>query len=181
MVSNFLSRFSTGLRIFGGLVVLSMVAGLGACGTASSPVAKEQVNLRLRMTASDSVNPNEWGAASPILVQVYELKSATAFETADYFTLQSDDRKAIANDALVVDEFILRPGEVRDVVRKSASATTAIGVLAGYRDLGKSVWRAVYRLPVAPDASWYRAVIPDKTQQLHVRFDRNVVSISKSE
>ena len=85
------------------------------------------------------------------------------------------------DDALVVDEFILRPGEVRDVVRKSASATTAIGVLAGYRDLGKSVWRAVYRLPVAPDASWYRAVIPDKTQQLHVRFDRNVVSISKSE
>ena len=181
MAQNFLSCLVTGMRIPGCLAVLSAALGLAACSAAPTPVVKERTNLQLRMTASAHVNPNEWGEAAPILIRVYELKSATAFETADYFTLHSDARKAIADDALVVDEFILRPGDERDLIRKSNPAATAIGVLAGYRDLGKSVWRAVYRLPPAPDVSWYRAVLPDRKQKLIVRFDRNAVSISKSD
>ncbi|MDI5036125.1 type VI secretion lipoprotein TssJ, partial [Salmonella enterica subsp. enterica serovar Montevideo] len=33
--------------------------------------------------------------------------------------------------------------------------TTAIGVLAGYRNLAKSVWRVTYKIPEAPEKAWY--------------------------
>nr|WP_322015177.1 type VI secretion system lipoprotein TssJ [Paraburkholderia sp. J12] len=154
---------------------------LASCSSTPAPVVKEPTILRLRLVAADNVNPNEWGTAAPILVRVYELKSATAFENADFFTLQNDDKKILGDDVLAVDEMILRPGDIREIARKSNTATTAIGVLAGYRDLGKSVWRAVYRLPAAPDAAWYRAVIPDKEQKLILRLDQRTVSISKSD
>ncbi|NML34747.1 type VI secretion system lipoprotein TssJ [Paraburkholderia antibiotica] len=181
MASNLFSRFATWLRIVSWLTLGGIGLLVSACSSTPTPVVKEQMNLRLRIAANDSVNPNEWGKAAPILVRVYELKSATAFENADFFTLQSDDKKVLGDDALVVDEFILRPGDQREITRKSNPATTAIGVLAGYRDLGKSVWRAVYRLPGAPDAAWYRMAIPDKAQKLTVRLDQRAVSISKSD
>ncbi|SMG54149.1 type VI secretion system lipoprotein TssJ [Paraburkholderia susongensis] len=181
MVPNLFSRVAIWLRLAGWLALSGASVCLSACGSTPAPVVKEQTNLRLRIAASDDVNPNEWGKAAPILVRVYELKSATAFENADFFTLQSDDRKILGEDALVVDEFILRPGDEREITRKSNPATTAVAVLAGYRELGKSIWRAVYRLPVAPDASWYRIAIPDKQQKLKIRLDQRAVSISKSD
>ncbi|WP_233837990.1 type VI secretion system lipoprotein TssJ [Paraburkholderia sp. ZP32-5] len=181
MVPNLFSRFATWLRIASWLVLSGVGIGLTACSSTPVPVFKEQTNLRLRIAASENVNPNEWGNAAPIQVRVYELKSATAFESADFFTLQSEDKKVLGDDALVVDEFILRPGEQRDVMRKSNPATTVIGVLAGYRELGKSVWRAVYRLPVAPDAAWYRMAIPDKEQKLMIQLDQRAVSVSKTD
>ncbi|MCC8395685.1 type VI secretion system lipoprotein TssJ [Paraburkholderia sp. MMS20-SJTR3] len=181
MVPNLFSRFAIWLRFTAWLALGSACVLVSACSSTPTPVAKEQMNLRLRIVANDSVNPNEWGNAAPIQVRVYELKSATAFESADFFTLQSDDKKVLGEDVLMVDEFILRPGDQREITRKSNPATTAIGVLAGYRELGKSVWRTVYRLPVAPDASWYRMAIPDKTQKLTVQLDQRAVSISKSD
>ncbi|APA90016.1 type VI secretion system lipoprotein TssJ (plasmid) [Paraburkholderia sprentiae WSM5005] len=181
MVPNLFSRFAISLRIVGWLALGGASIWLSACASTPAPVVKEQTNLRLQIAANESVNPNEWGTAAPILVRVYELKASTAFENADYFTLQSDDRKVLGDDALVVDEFILRPGDTREIVRKSNRATTAIGVLAGYRDLGKSIWRAVYRLPVTPDAAWYRVALPDKEQKLSIQLDQRTVSISKSD
>jgi len=181
MAPNLFFRFALWLRMAGWLALSGASVCLTACGSTPAPVVKEPTNLRLRVTASEDVNPNEWGKAAPILVRVYELKSATAFENADFFTLQGDDRKVLGEDVLAVDEFIFRPGDEREIARKSNPATTAIGVLAGYRELGKSIWRAAYRLPVAPDASWYRMAIPDRQQKLQVRLEQRAVSISKSD
>jgi type VI secretion system protein VasD len=181
MVSNFFSRVAIWLPVMGWLALGSAGMSLTACSTTPAPTVKEQTNLQLQIVASENVNPNDWGTAAPILVRVYELKAATAFSNADFFTLQNDDKKAIGDDALVVDEFILRPGDEREITRKSNPATTAIGVLAGYRDLGKSVWRDIYRLPAGPDAAWYRVAIPDRKQTLTIRLDQRAVSISKSD
>ncbi|MCM2494418.1 type VI secretion system lipoprotein TssJ [Burkholderia glumae] len=169
------------LGIMGWLAIGVAALGLGACSGAPATAVKEPVKLRLRVVASEGVNPNEWGVASPVLVRIYELKSAAAFSNADFFTLQDHDRKAIGDDVLAIDEFILRPGEERDIERESHRAATAIGVLAGYRELGKSVWRGIYRLPPRPDAAWYRITIPVQRQNLTVRLGRRAVSIYQSD
>jgi type VI secretion system protein VasD len=162
MVSIFLPSFAACIRFGGWIVAALAVAALAACGSAA-PVAKEPVNLMMRVAASDRSNPDEWGRAAPIMVRIYELKSSTAFENADFFTLQTDDKKVLSDDALVVDEFILRPGDTRKIARKSDPAATAIGVLAGYRELGK-----------------YRMVVPDKKQKLTIFLDQHAASISES-
>lgn len=90
------------------------------------------------------------------MVRIYELKNDNAFEAADFFTLEKQEKTVLADDVVKRDEFQLRPGEQRKVVRRPDPETTAIGVIAAYRDLPNAVWRSVYTMPAAPDKAWYR-------------------------
>ncbi|MGH8783493.1 MAG: type VI secretion system lipoprotein TssJ [Cupriavidus necator] len=148
-------------------------------GCSTAPARNEQMRLDLAMLAKDTVNPDDKGRASPVLVRVYELKTENAFENADYFTLEKADKTLLTQDLLVRDEFILRPGESRDIERKLNPDTQALGFLVGYRELGKATWRAVYKLPPAPEAAWYRAAIPARKIKLQVSLDQQSITISK--
>lgn len=144
-----------------------------ACFCAASPVhsqdAKEPTRLVLKIEAAAQTNLDESGRPSPVKVRVYELKDSNAFGEADYFTLTNADKTVLGQDLVGRDEFILRPGESRRIERKSHPKTTALGFLAGYRDLN-SVWRVVHVLPEAPDASWYRALLPGNKTELTVQL-----------
>jgi type VI secretion system protein VasD len=149
--------------------LLLLLAGL-VPGLPASAQEKERTHLMIQVQAAADVNPDAAGRASPIKVRLYELKDGQAFLEADYFSLDDKDKLLLANDLLARDEFILRPGESRRIERKGHPATLFIGVLAGYRDLPASQWRLLHRLPEAPDAAWYRAVVPSPKAQLTVEL-----------
>lgn len=152
---------------------------LGACTAPQSTTPKEQIKLDLAISAGSSVNPDDQGRASPVLVRVYELKTESAFQGGDYFSLDKNDKTVVAQDMLMRDEFVLRPGESRDIERKLNPETTALGLLVGYRDLGKATWRTVYKLPPAPEVAWYRAVVPARKVKLQVVLDQQSITVSK--
>ena len=158
---------------------LAAAAALSAC-SAPQPVApKEQVKLKLAIDAKSTVNPDDKGRASPVLVRLYELKTETVFENADYFSLDTNDKTVLMQDLLARDEFVLRPGESRDIERKLNPDTRALGLLIGYRELGKAQWRTVYKLPPAPEVAWYRTVIPARKVKLQVSLDQQSITVSK--
>lgn len=162
------------LKHFGALLLVLMQM---ACS--SGPPMREQTKLDLRIEASRDMNQNDRGRSTPVMVRVYELKSAARFEEADFISLQNDGKNVIGSDLLHMDEFILRPGNKQIIRRKAHSETTSIGVLAGFRDLGKSLWRVTYPLDVAPDAAWYRAAIPADKARLKIYLDRQTISITE--
>ncbi|KAF3998076.1 type VI secretion system lipoprotein TssJ [Glaciimonas immobilis] len=159
------------------LGVLLLILSQAACGT--GPVVKEQIKIDLEIEASKDVNTTDRGLAAPIMVRVYELKSGTTFEAADFFSLQRDGKSLLAADLLATDEFILRPDSNQLIKRKAHPETTTIGVIAGFRELGKSVWRATYRLEPAPEARWYRAAIPANKAKLKIDIHQQAISITK--
>ncbi|MBU9580577.1 type VI secretion system lipoprotein TssJ [Ralstonia mannitolilytica] len=163
--------------IFRLLMLWALSFALTACSTA--PAQPEQLKLDLAIQAGDSLNPDEKGRASPVLVRLYELKTASTFEQADYYSLESNDRTVLMQDLLARDEFILRPGEFQDIERKLNPDTQALGFLVGYRDLGKATWRTVYKLPPAPEAAWYRAAIPARKVKLQIALDQQAITVSK--
>lgn len=142
---------------------------------------KEQIQLDITVTAATDVNVDEKGRAAPILVRVYELMSDAAFETADYFSLQNGDKAVIGSDMLTREEFILRPGDVKTIHRKSHPEIGAIAVLAGYRDLAQADWRAVQKIAPAPEAVWYRAVLPANKAKLQIQLLSKGVRITPLE
>jgi len=178
MFSRFPPRMATRRnalkRIATGLTLLSLTA----CG--GVPTRKElAASLNLKIKVSDGVNPDELGRPAPIMVRIYELKSAYTFDNADFFTLQSDSKKVLGEDAIVIDEFVCRPGDVRNIRRRLNPETTVIGVLAGYRDLGKSVWRGVYRLPSPPDDVWLRVLTARLKIKLNVDVGQRAVLVTE--
>lgn len=147
---------------------------------AASPVhaqEKEATELKLEIIASPTVNANETGRPSPIRVRIYELADSATFKEADYFSLEAEDKVVLAADMLSRDEFILRPREKREIQRKSNPKTTAIGVLAGYRDLPRTTWRVVIPLEDPPEKSWWRFAIPANKLERAIRLEPQGVRV----
>ncbi len=153
---------------------------LTACGSLrpSTPGQREPTELELFIEASDRLNPDPQGRAAPILLRIYELRSADAFQEADFFALYLRDRATLGGEILMVDQFILRPGQAQVLQRHSNPETRYIGIVAGYRDLPISTWRALYRLPVAPELKWYSGLTPSSTSSLRIDLQSNTVLIT---
>ncbi|RFO96237.1 type VI secretion system lipoprotein TssJ [Rhodoferax lacus] len=159
------------------LGVLASLLGWCCMVPAHAQEAKEQTKLMLSIEAAPGVNPDTSLRPSPIKVRIYELKDASAFSEADYFSLDTSDKIALAADMLAKDEFILRPGESRSIERKSNAQTTAIGVLAGYRDLPNATWRTTYKLKEAPAASWMRMLLPANRAELLIQLQPQGIAV----
>lgn len=158
---------------------------LSACSTMSgggdAPAQKEPARLNISIKADADLNQDIKGRGAPMLVRVYELKSEVAFQDADFFALQNTDKAVLGADLLAVDQYIMRPGETRQILRKSKPETTAIGIFAGYRDLSGATWRVVYKMPPADEKSWYRAVIPANKATLKIDLQANTIVMTDEE
>lgn len=120
--------------------ILVVVAALlvAAC---SSPPKPTTVSASLQ--AGAAVNPDLRQRASPIVIRVYELKSAAAFEAADFVSLFDRDQATLAAEMAGREEFILRPGESRPWEKTLAGDTKFIGVLAAFRDIERARWKSI--------------------------------------
>jgi type VI secretion system protein VasD len=133
--------------------------------------------LEISLGASESVNPNIEGRSSPVVVRLFELSNDARFMAADYFELMRQDGALLGEELLTSEEFILLPGEVRLVRKRAADNSKFLGVIAGYRDLTSSTWRAIASLPEPYLAGrmWTNSVSP--TKRLYVLLGEQGVAI----
>ncbi|MDR0702302.1 MAG: type VI secretion system lipoprotein TssJ [Azoarcus sp.] len=154
---------------------------LSGCGLFGSLKLEEReslpVPLEISLGAAEGVNPNIEGRPSPIVVRLFELSNDTRFMGADYFELMGQNDTPLGDELLVSEEFILLPGEVRMVRKRAAANSKFLGIIAGYRDLTGSTWRAVASLPEPYLAGrvWSSSVSP--TKRLYVVLGEQGVAI----
>lgn len=161
-------------------VALFFICLLPGCSIDSDTVPDlMSQRLDLVMKASDKVNPDNQKNAAPIEIRVYELKNDAAFTAADWWSLQDNDKTVLTDDLLHRDSFILRPGEEKKLRRSLNKETTALGILAGYRNLGKSVWRVTYKIPDPPEKSWYSRFMPKKKVELDAGIEQSAIVIKE--
>jgi type VI secretion system protein VasD len=102
--------------------------------------------LSIQIAASGSVNPDVNQRPSPVVVRLYELKSAARFDSADFLSLYEKDQAVLGADIVVREEFVLRPGERKAIDKPLAADTKFIGVVAAYRELERARWRGMVAL-----------------------------------
>ena len=152
---------------------------LGLCANSLfAQEVREPTKLLLVIKTTANANPDLAGRPAPIKVRVYELKDSQTFSEADFFVLDSADKTQLGADLLAKDEYVLHPDTVQVIERKSNPQTTAIGIVAGYRDLKGTTWRVVHMLKEAPVAAWYRALIPLNKAELHIQLHPQGLVIS---
>ena len=138
------------------LVVCVMALGVSGCiADAAGSVAGKLVEkmfepsptrIEAKIEADEDINPDYDGQASPLVVRLYELKSATAFNNAGFFTLYDADMAELGADLQNREEIELQPGQAMEVNRDLKPETRYIGIVAAYRDIDNSTWRAVHEL-----------------------------------
>ncbi len=163
------------MRLIPFVTACALALLLAACAS-GDPKPHEPLRLDLTISAATTVNPDDQGRATPIVVRVYELKTDNAFKAADYFSLQDKDKTVLADDLVKRDEFLLRPGEHQTIRRTADAATTTLGVLAEYRDLPHTVWRTAYVLPATPEKAWYHVSSPKLN--LTINLDAGAIRIT---
>lgn len=116
---------------------------LVACAGAPKPA-----QVAGTIQASQQVNPSASKRPSPLLLRVYELKTAAVFNSADFMSLYQRDKTELGADMLGKEEFVLAPGESKTFSKTLALDTRFLGVLAAYRDVEHAKWRSI--VPVQP-------------------------------
>ena len=142
------------------------VALLGACSSTPKPPPPQPVVGSI--TSSAQLNPSVNKRPSPLMLRVYELKSAAVFQSSDFMGLFQGDQGTLAADMVSREEMILQPGESRPYKKTLAPETRFLAVLGAYRDLERAVWRAVVPVPSAGG----------KPQAVEIRADELAVSVT---
>ena len=119
------------------LLIIAMMALLSAC--ASAPPEPEKLDMQI--SAAEDVNPDMQGRPSPVIVHIMELSSTEQFSTLDYMSLTSSSGTALGTTLLSKNQMVLQPGENKQIPMELDPLTTALGVVAGYRDIDNATWR----------------------------------------
>jgi type VI secretion system protein VasD len=145
-------------------VVLAVVlcAAPGSAFAKAAPVAKAQI------TVAADVNPDSSGRASPIVVRVYQLKEEGQFASSDFFAIYDNESATLGGGFIAREEYVLQPGESREIELKLEKEAKFLGVLAAYRDIRNAKWRAV-------------SAAPEKNLIDLIRKDRVTLTVSRAE
>jgi len=129
------TKFLHILKITGYISIISVLA---AC---SFPTRIQSEVL----VAFDS-NPDANGRPSPLVVRVYELKSDTIFNSADFYMLYDEEKATLGGDLLSRADFELSPGGGKKIIHEANEQARYLGVIAAYRNIEEANWRAIIKL-----------------------------------
>ncbi len=121
--------------------------------------------LEIDVTASPQINPDGEGRPSPVVSRVYFLKRPNRFEAADFFSLLQEERKALGDTLIGMEELRLSPGKRTTFIRELTEDVGWIGVIAAFRDIDNALWRQLVEVP------------PQRTSRLTLRLDALMVTL----
>jgi type VI secretion system protein VasD len=115
------------------VALLLLLSTLTGCSSVST--------IKASLQADEDLNPDLNGRPSPLVVRLYELKSLSVFNRADFFNLFEQDVALLGDELQMRDEFAFQPGEHRSLERDLRTDTRYLGILGAYRNIESARWR----------------------------------------
>jgi type VI secretion system protein VasD len=146
---------------------------LNGCGLFSkddpSPAAAAiAASVQLNLAASNNLNPDIEGRASPLVIRIYQLESIAAFNNSDFFALYENDQALAGKDIKYREEQEIRPGQKISSKHALQSGARYIAILAAFRDLDHAQWKSFIEMKPGEN-------------EFNVSFDKSSVSIARAD
>jgi type VI secretion system protein VasD len=155
---------------------LAVCVGLAACKSPRHPPPPAPppppIVARVTIVVAADVNPNGSGRPSPVFLRLYQLRDAAKFQNGEFDEVTQRSDQTLAASLLGRDEHMVEPGTTTTLTLAIAPETRLLGVVAEYRDLANSQWRA--QSP-APDGGLLTLF---KEHSLMVNVNRQAVAVS---
>ena len=116
----------------------------------------------MQVNATADVNPDMQGRPSPVILHIMELNSTEQFNRLDYMSLTQPSGAALGAELLGKNQMVLQPGETKALPMELNPLTTAVGLVAGYRDIDNAAWRKV--IPITQGSTKGIAITLEQTQ-----------------
>lgn len=128
--------------------LLMAAAGFGLAsllpGCTTAPRRTVPVKLELDYRIGADANPDPNGRPSPVLLRIYKLRKLEQFKVMDYFAISAQPNHA---EFTLEEEFSVQPGAEGRRSYTLEPDQIGFGVVASYRDISVSRWRASEELP----------------------------------
>ena len=136
-----LRRSKALVAVLSSLLMLGILTG---CGT-TAKVLNLDTEVRLQFQVWPTINPDEAGRSSPLVVRVFELKDARQFQTEDFIGLFQESKERLGGD-LVAERRLreLAPGIDREEVLQLDPSVRYIGLLAEFVQYENAQARLVF-------------------------------------
>ncbi|TWB65585.1 type VI secretion system protein VasD [Nitrospirillum amazonense] len=128
-------------------VLAGAVLQLAACSHEPPPPPPVRTTVPVSINVGPDANPDTLGRPSPIVTRVYQLASKDKFTIAAPIQLIQHDTQALGTDQLGRDEFVLQPGDKKQMVLPQNDKVHYVGIVAAYRAIDQANWREVVALP----------------------------------
>lgn len=126
---------------------MALIATLVGCGGSKlSAMLAAPTTAQFVLNANEKLNLDARGRSAPVVVRYYLMKNASAFNSADFFSLYERDQATLGDALLQREEFTLKPGETRVIEPRDAGDARVVGVMAAFRSIENSVWRGTAAL-----------------------------------
>jgi type VI secretion system VasD/TssJ family lipoprotein len=103
--------------------------------------------LQLSIQAGRSLNTDRQEASASLAMRVYVLSDSQILQRASFDSLYDNDEATLGSALLRRESVHLRPGETRVLELPVSGDARFLGVVAAYRELDRSQWRALLPLP----------------------------------
>ena len=134
-------------------VLASALTAFGACAHTPPPPSPPPSPcptpepIRLYLTASTQLNPDENGESLATTVRIYQLKDTGRLVESSLDRILDGDRAVLGEDFISVQELTLYPGEKAAPAMVRAEGATSLAVVAMFRRPVGPSWRAIRKLP----------------------------------
>lgn len=141
-------------RLFVAALALSPV-GLTGCAQPPPPQEPDPCNVqivKLRIYASDFINPNDAERPRPVVVRLYQLANDLRLQNASYDDILLRDAEVLGEDMLKRDEVQLFPNGVVEVKFERIPEAFYLGAAALFHGPQGQSWKTFYEFPPMPNA-----------------------------
>ena len=112
--------------------------------------------LRVSLSASPRLNPDDKGQALATLVRVYQVKGVSKLDAASFDDFLDRGKETLGEDFLSADEITLNPGEKLTQPSKRNPEASYLVAVALFRKPTSDTWRSVKKL-APPDPQFCHA------------------------
>lgn len=156
--------------------LLWVLAGVAGCG--AMPEKPKAMELGTDIEVSPELNPDASGRPSPMVLAIYQLKSADGFLNKDFFSVFDPEGGALAADLIRRDQVMLQPGTNQSFDAEIDREAAFIGLVGAFSDLDQAQWRAVVQVP---DKSLLKRINPFGGERLRIAVGARSVAVSLGE
>ncbi|HKQ23909.1 MAG TPA: type VI secretion system lipoprotein TssJ [Burkholderiales bacterium] len=129
------------------VLVLALIALMSVSTGCAKLLGPKATKAALELRAAETLNPDDSDRPSPLRLRLYELKSVSAFNSADFNSLYQRDKEVLGGNLVALEEIQVQPGMQKSFTRTLSPDTKVLAVLAPYRKIEQAGWRASIDVP----------------------------------
>lgn len=137
------------IRTYIYLLLALIIGGCSSGQNIFTPVvpADQLTTVSFSLVADNDVNPDFFGIASPIEVQVFELVDDSMLMSADFDEINTNFEEALKANFIKNYDYVLTPGQFKFIDDFEINeATNYIGVVAKFSDPNLSEWKKAVKV-----------------------------------